>query len=116
MPRVECPGALNLNNPEFSHLGLNDYFPGSGMINHIHKRRGNIDIYYFSNTTEKPYNNYAMIRGKHIPEEWNPHTAKIRKLDYEYVTSRGVTYTRFLMDLTPSEARLIVCNGDNVTE
>lgn len=116
MPRVECPGAFNLNYPEFSHLGLNDYFPGSGMINHIHKRRGNIDIYYFSNTTEKPYNNYAMIRGKHIPEEWNPHTAKIRKLDYEYVTSRGVTYTRFLMDLTPSEARLIVCNGDNVTE
>ena len=116
MPRVECPGAFNLNYPEFAHLGLNNYFPGSGMINHIHKRRGNIDIYYFSNTTEKPYNNYVMIRGKHVPEEWNPHTAKIRRLDYEYITSRGITYTRFLMDLTPSEARLIVCNGDNVTE
>jgi hypothetical protein len=114
MPRVECPGAFNLNYPEFTHLGLHERFPGSGMINHIHKRRGNIDIYYFSNTTEKPYNNYAMIRGKHIPEEWNPHTGKIRKLEYEYVTSRGITYTRFLMDLTPSEARLIVCNGDNV--
>lgn len=116
MPRVECPGAFNLNYPEFAHLGLNEYFPGSGMINHIHKRRGNIDIYYFSNTTEKAYNNYAMIRGKHVPEEWNPHTGKIRKLEYEYVTSRGITYTRFLMDLTPSEARLIVCNGDNVTK
>lgn len=116
MPRVECPGAFNLSYPEFAHLGLHERFPGSGMINHIHKRRGNIDIYYFSNTTEKAYNNYAMIRGKHIPEEWNPHTGKIRKLEYEYVTSRNMTYTRFLMDLTPSEARLIVCNGDNVPE
>ncbi len=116
MPRVECPGAFNLTYPEFAHLGLHEYFPGSGMINHIHKRRGNIDIYYFSNTTEKAYTNYAMIRGRHIPEEWNPHTGKIRKLEYEYVTHCDTTYTRFLMDLTPSEARLIVCNGDNVAE
>ncbi|MBQ7322577.1 MAG: hypothetical protein IJW99_10815 [Clostridia bacterium] len=116
MPRVECPGAFNLNYPEFAHLGLHEHFPGSGMINYIHKRRGNIDIYYFSNTTEKAYTNYAMIRGKHVPEEWNPHTGQIRKLEYEYVTSRNLTYTRFLMDLTPSEARLIVCNGDFVKE
>lgn len=112
MPRVECPGAFNLTYPEYEHLGLHKNFPGGGMINHIHKRRGLVDIYYFSNTTERPYDNYAMIRGRHIPEEWNPHTGKIKTLACEYVTSRGAVYTRFLLNLAPTEARLIVCNGE----
>lgn len=116
MPRVECPGAFNLTYPEFTHLGLHKNFPGGGMINHIHKRRGQVDIYYFSNTTAKPYHNYAMIRGHHVPEEWDPHTGKTQKLPCDYITSRGVPYTRFLLNLGCTKARLIVCNGEGQSD
>ena len=108
MPRVECPGAFNLDYPEFAHLGLNDYFPGSGMINHIHKRRGNIDIYYFSNTTQTPYNHHVLLRGAFDIEEWNPHSGAITARTSKLFRYRGELYTDLRLTLAPCSSLFFV--------
>ncbi len=52
-----------------------------GYFNYIHKNKEGKDIYFFTNTTEKPISTTISIRGKlKQPELWNPHTGTINKL------------------------------------
>ena len=116
MPRLECVGALNSVFPEFRALGLAESIPGGGMLNHIHKKRGNTDIYYFSNTTSNPFNSYLLLRGELNPEEWNPHVGKIRAVEHSIVTFRDEVYTKIALNLGPSESILFVSDPDHVAE
>jgi hypothetical protein len=116
MPRLECVGALNSVFPEFRALGLAESIPGGGMLNHIHKKRGNTDIYYFSNTTSNPFNSYLLLRGELNPEEWNPHVGKIRTVEHSIVTFREQLYTKIALNLGPSESILFVCDPSHVAE
>ena len=93
MPRFEATGALNNAYKEFVRLGLNTAIPGGGMLNHIHKKRGSTDIYYFSNTTEKDYEHTALLRGALSPEIWDPHTVTFSPAEFSYVKHNGEIYT-----------------------
>ena len=116
MPRLECVGALNSVFPEFRTLGLAESIPGGGMLNHIHKKRGSTDIYYFSNTTSNHFNSYLLLRGELNPEEWNPHDGKIRKVDHSIVTFRDQVYTKITLDLGPSQSILFVSDPNHTPE
>lgn len=108
MPRFECIGALNSVYHEFEALGLAQNIPGGGMLNHIHKRRGDCDIYYFSNTTSDPFDSYLLLRGRLSPEEWNPYTGKTRPLPHTAVSFRNTHYTRIPVSLPPSGSILFL--------
>ena len=108
MPKLECIGALNSVYPEFEALGLANYIPGGGMLNHIHKRRDDCDIYYFSNTTNDPFDSYLLLRGRLSPEEWDPYTGKTHPLAHSSVDFRDTHYTRIPVSLPPSGSILIV--------
>ena len=94
MPRFECIGAFNNSKGEFIRLGLGDFVPGGGMISRIHKRRGDLDIYFFANTTDRDYGDTIFIRGIHSLDQWDPHTGRTHRLGTHYVRYRGEVYTR----------------------
>ena len=116
MPRLECIGALNSVYPEFEALGLARAIPGGGMVNHIHKKRGNCDIYYFSNTTNGPLKSDLLLRGVLYPEEWNPYTGEAQALAYSRTTIRNTDYTRISVQLPPSGSILIISDPDRKRE
>jgi hypothetical protein len=99
MPRLECTGGLNLIYPEFHTIGLHRTIPGGGMLNHIHKKHGEADIYYFSNTTNTDYNHHVLLRGAFNVEEWNPHTGKMRGRTCGFLRYQGQIYTTLRLTL-----------------
>lgn len=116
MPRLECIGALNSVYPEFEALGLAKNIPGGGMLNHIHKKRGSCDIYYFSNTTTDPFDSDLLLRGRLEPEEWNPYTGNTRALPHTHVEFRGAIYTRIPVTIPPSASVLIISDPEMMHE
>ena len=99
MPRFECTGGLNLIFPEFHTIGLHRTMPGGGMLNHIHKKHGEADIYYFSNTTNADYNHHVLLRGAFAVEEWNPHTGKMHGRTCGFLRYQGEIYTTLRLTL-----------------
>ena len=99
MPRLECTGALNSIYHEFHTIGLHRSFPGGGMLNHIHKRHHDCDVYYFSNTTQQEYNHHVLLRGAFDIEEWNPHTGEMRERESRLFSYRGELYTDLRLTL-----------------
>lgn len=114
MPRLEGTGALNTPYFEFVKLGLIYSFPGGGMLNHIHKRHGKTDVYYFSNTTEKNYDNYVLLRGALKPEIWDPHRVTVETPDYKYVILHGEVYTRISLSLKHAASVFVVSDSTGV--
>ncbi len=108
MPRFEATGALNNAYKEFVRLGLNTAIPGGGMLNHIHKKRGTTDVYYFSNTTDRNYQHTALLRGALSPEIWDPHTVSLAKVNCEYIKYKGEIYTKINLDLKASKSLFII--------
>lgn len=84
MPRVENSGILNVFYPQFEALRANRGIRSGGMFNYIHRYYAGCDIWYFANTTTADCECTVTLRGRHSPEEWNPHTGRIRRLQYEY--------------------------------
>ena len=101
MPRLECTGALNCIFPEFRTIGLDRTIPGDGMLNHIHKKYEDHDLYYFSNTTKATYNHHVLLRGAFAVEEWDPHTGKITERQSKLLSYKGEPYTNLRLTLTP---------------
>ena len=112
IPRLEGTGALNTAYFEFVRLGLIDSIPGGGMLNHIHKRHGNTDVYYFSNTTERNYDKYVLLRGALSPEAWDPHAISITPLPCKYVRFRGEIYTRIELNIRHAASVFIISYTD----
>lgn len=114
MPRLEGTGALNTPYFEFVKLGLIYSIPGGGMLNHIHKRHGSTDVYYFSNTTDKNYDKFVLLRGALKPEVWDPHKVTIETPDYKYVRWRGEIYTRISLHLRHAASVFIISDSSGV--
>ena len=112
MPRYESTGALNTVYPIFKKLGLSHHLPNGGMINRIHKRRGDTEIYYVSNTMTSRLDSPIVLRGRMSIEEWDPHTEKIKKLSPTFFTesfgSGSVTFTQFHVELEPSRSAIYI--------
>ena len=108
MPRFECIGGFNNPLSEFNRLGLDKYVPGGGMISRIHKQRGDLDIYFFSNTTDVNYSDTVYLRGIHFLDRWDPHTGKTRRLGASYVRYKGEIYTRTNLYLAAEHAAFLI--------
>lgn len=112
MARYESTGALNAVYPVFKKLGLSNHLPNGGMINHIHKKRGDIDIYYISNTTTQKLKSPLILKGHLNLEEWNPHTGKSRRIQPSYFTrthgNETVTFTQIDFELDSAKSLILV--------
>ena len=108
MPRMESTGALNTNYPEYCLLGLSSSIRGGGMLNYIHKRTGECDIYFFSNATDTEYDGAVFLLGEHNMEIWNPVSASIVPMDYVFEKRNGRIYTKIALKLKSGESVLLV--------
>ena len=99
---------LNDIYPNFSRMGYNIAFPGGGIVNHIHKRRENVDIYFFSNTTDKKYGGYVFIKGMLCPTLLDPATGKKTSASYKYVNFKGEVYTALRLNIEPSHSTFVI--------
>ena len=108
MPRFECIGGFNNPLSEFIRLGLDDFVPGGGMISRIHKQRGELDIYFFANTTDVNYDDTVYLRGIHFLDRWDPHTGRTHRLPGRYVRYKGEIYTRTHLHLSAEHAALLI--------
>jgi hypothetical protein len=117
MPRREFYGMLNYNLPDFMKIKLDKRLERGCSMNYIHKKYAGCDIFYITNTTGDEYKGNILFRGRHVPEEWNPYTGKIKRLSVEYVTFRGEVYTKAEMSIEASSCTFVVCqNGRPLKE
>jgi hypothetical protein len=112
MPRFECIGAFNNPQGEFLRLGLGDFVPGGGMISRIHKQRGDLDIYFFANTTDRDYGDTVYLRGIHFLDRWDPHTGSTSRLGTHYVRYRGEIYTRTRLFVPAEQSVFLISRPD----
>ena len=108
LPAVMNTNGFNTTYPEFTGLGMNKFIPYGGIINHLHKKHGNIDVYFFSNTTHEKYKGVAYLRGKMKPRFYNPSNGKRRHLPYKYVNHKGYVYTAITLGIEHGDAVFIV--------
>ena len=108
MPRREFYGMLNYNLPDFMKIKLDLRLARGCSMNYIHKKYAGCDIFYITNTTGDEYKGNILFRGRHVPEEWNPYTGKIKRLSVEYVTFRGELYTKAEMSIEASSCTFVV--------
>lgn len=111
MPKYETTGALNASFNEYSRLGLQKHLPDGGMFNHIHKRMGTRDIYFFANTANRISDTPIFIRGAHVPRCYDPETGAKWNEEYEYVTVYGLVYTRFEISMQPTTSLVVATDG-----
>ena len=120
MPRLEITGALNSCYPEFSTIGLHRTMPGGGMLNHIHKKHEDHDVYYFSNTTKAAYKHHVLLRGAFTVEEWNPHTGDMTERSSKLLSYKDVLYTTLRLSLDSGTSTFFyakpIQNPPNVVE
>ncbi len=82
---------------------------GGGMFSYIHKQKDNQDIYYFANSSDDMVETYAEVKGKINPELWNPATGETTTInEVKYLNKKGVTYTRFKLDLKAVSSTFVV--------
>ncbi|MBQ4111932.1 MAG: hypothetical protein IJD38_03950, partial [Clostridia bacterium] len=112
MPRFECIGAFNNPRGEFLRLGLGEFVPGGGMISRIHKQRGELNIYFFANTTDRDYGDTVYLRGIHVFDRWDPHTGSTSRLGTHYVRYRGEIYTRTRLYVPAEQAVFLISRPD----
>lgn len=113
MPRCVTVGALNNAYPEFRALGLHRSIPGGGMLEHIHKRFGDTDVYFFGNTSDKPFQGKALLRGLYSLWMHDPHTGTTEKVPVRYARMHNDYYTQLELKLSPVQSLLFISDPDH---
>ena len=107
-PRVEFLGVVNQHLPDFLKIGIDRRLAQGCSMNCIHKKYAGSDIYFFTNTTGNDYHGHVLLRGRLVPEEWNPATGRFKKSVCETVRVSGEIYTRAALDLDASSCVFLV--------
>ncbi len=72
-------------------MGVQEDFRSEGPVRYTHRRNGEMDIYFISNTSDELINTNCTFRvRKGVPELWDPLTGEIRPLP-EYHHHDGMT-------------------------
>jgi len=91
-------------------MGMEEDFSSDGAVRYTHRRNGEIDIYFISNTRDAVINTNCTFRvEKGVPELWYPLTGKILPLP-EYKHHYGLTTVPLKM--APYQSCFIVFPGE----
>lgn len=108
MPRREFYGLVNYHLPDFLKVGVDKRLAKGCSMNYIHKKYAGSDIYYFTNTSAVTYTGSVLLKGRHVPEEWNPYNGKTHKLIGTLVRFRGEIYTLIELAIGASSCTFVV--------
>lgn len=119
-PDVRIGMVNHLNQPDVLHrplLGVDEYrnLPSEklGMFSYIHKQKKGKEIYFFANSTNHPINTKVTIKGNLTLESWNPYIGTFgEKIDVKHEKGDdGLTYTTFVLNLSPIDSIFIIGNN-----
>ena len=86
---------------------------GGGVMSYLHKVKDGRDIYLFANSSDDPVDTTVKLRGRMVPELWDPHTGSTVKAEYSYLKEHGVDVTRVKLKLDPVKSLFVI--GDQVS-
>lgn len=73
---------------------------GKGSISYIHRIKDGSNIYFFANSSDKKIETLVKLRGKLVPEIWDPHTGNIIPAqNIQYQKINGLDYTSIQLKL-----------------
>jgi hypothetical protein len=72
-----------------------------GNLSYIHKVKEGRDLYFFANSCDQDVDIWIRLRGKLVPELWNPHDGKTGPCEYTHVSGKGEVVTRVRVKLPP---------------
>ncbi|MBE6725529.1 MAG: hypothetical protein E7576_10120 [Ruminococcaceae bacterium] len=107
-PKVEFLGVVNQHLPDFLKIGIDRRLARGCSMNCIHKKYAGSEIYFITNTTGNDYRGHVLLRGRLVPEEWNPANGKVKKCVSETVRVSGEIYTRVALELEASSCVFLV--------
>ena len=82
---------------------------GGGMFSYIHKQKDNQEIYYFANSSDDAIETFTEVRGKIVPELWNPENGETTQIkEVIYSKKNGQDYTRFPLKLNPVSSIFVI--------
>lgn len=77
-------------------------------LRYIHKVYRNRNLYLFANLREKPVSTWINLRGRLVPELWDPHTGTIHAPEYRYAKRGEHDITQVKLDLAPVQSVFVV--------
>lgn len=81
-----------------------------GALTYIHKVNGGRNIYFFSNSSDKPVNTNVALRGDLNLEIWNPHTGEKQKAEIVKTEVKGEAVSTVKLILDPVSSVFFVEN------
>ncbi|NRF41238.1 glycosyl hydrolase [Pedobacter foliorum] len=73
---------------------------GNGALSYLHKVKDQRNIYYFANSSDDVINTKVALRGKIIPEIWDPYTGKkMSATGVAHIKYKGLDYTELSLSL-----------------
>lgn len=106
--KIEYSGVIAYDLPTFRKIGVDVRLARAGSLGCLHRKTALCDVFYITNTTDDPYENDMLIRGRHAMEEWNPYKGKAHRIPCETVRWNGEVYTLLRLSLPASSSTFLV--------
>ena len=88
---------------------VNDFQPDGEAYRHLHRRVGDLDIYFVASLADEPRTLNAFFRTSGLPETWDPWSGEVKPVHTFSMEGEGV---RLRLDFEPEEAKVIVFRPD----
>lgn len=72
-----------------------------GNLSYIHKVVEGREVFFFGNSSDTAVDVGVRLRGRHVLEEWDPHTGEARPAEARHETKDGQELTRMRLKLPP---------------
>ena len=87
-----------------------DLTTSGGNFLYIHKVKDGCSLVFLANSSDGAVDTWVSLRGKLVPEIWNPHDGKMGPSEYEHVAGKVGTLTRVHVKLPPVRSMFLVAN------
>ncbi len=85
-----------------------DLTTSGGNFSYIHKVKDGRSLVLLANSSDGAVDTWVSLRGKLVPEIWNPHDGKMGPSEYEHVAGKVGTVTRVHVKLPPVRSMFLV--------
>jgi hypothetical protein len=84
-----------------------------GNFSYIHKVKDGRSLVFLGNSSEAEVDTWVALRGKMVPELWNPHDGSIGPAEYEHATGQEGSITRVHVKLPPVRSLFLVAEDQS---
>jgi len=87
-----------------------------GNFSYIHKVKDGRSLVFLANSSDGAVDTWVSLRGKLVPEIWNPHDGRMGPSEYEHVAGKVGTVTRVHVKLPPVHSMFLVATASVTNE